>query len=147
MDRNEEHSLHASRKFYRESNPFKFSSTSVNYTDSRLKFKRNIITLLKAYYLSMPSMLGQFVPDQKKHQQKRHHGESSDDVYILGSIPASKELQETRLSFLECIDHLLKVNIFKQWDILILNRGQTFESVSKTDPRVKYVSRHLDWAI
>jgi hypothetical protein len=42
--------LHKYRKLYRD-DPIRFASESTNYTDSRLKFKRNFIFIMKKLYL------------------------------------------------------------------------------------------------
>ena len=46
-----DHWLHDYRKLYRD-DPMKFSIQSCNFTDSQLKFRRNMLYILKKRYLT-----------------------------------------------------------------------------------------------
>ena len=112
MDRKEEQWLHQYRKLSRDSNPFRHClQSSTNFTDSRLKFKRSLIFLLKQLYLSLQNI---------------------DSIDKQRSFPLSSKQKQQQTDYLKLIEHLIKTNVFRKWDIYILNAGQEFLSKAQS---------------
>lgn len=102
MDRPAEVAHHWRQYLSRDKNHFKFTAPANNFADSRIKFKRSLIFLLKQLYAhALPTeLLREATGDRVKGSQMK-----------------------MRVWLLQIVEHLVKVNISRRWDVFIIQAG------------------------